>query len=82
MKTYKIFVSICYENESWVSPTHKTTWAEATVKAKSLKEAMQKFYDSKDCRDFVEENIDFNNIHFYYENIFGNKTYYHGYIEP
>jgi hypothetical protein len=81
MKKYTLYVSICEENESWASSTHETTWAGGTVKAKSLKEAMQTFYDSRDCQDFVEKNIDFNNIHFYYENIFGNKTYYHGYIE-
>lgn len=81
MKEHTLYVSICEENESRVSPILETTRAGVTVKAKSLKEAMQTFYDSRDCQDFVEKNIDFNNIHFYYENIFGNKTYYHGYIE-
>lgn len=67
MKDYTVYVSIRDKNESWLSPIHETTWAGAVVTAKSLKEAVQIYYDSHYCQEFIEKNIRFNKIYLFYK---------------
>ena len=79
MKNYKVYASVVGIGERPF--LHNEPWVCAYVTAHSLKEAFQTFYDSSYCQNFIEKNINFNTLHFLYENKFGKLCYYHSFIE-
>lgn len=78
---YKVYASICDVDESYKVVLHNKPSVACEVKAKNIKEAMQKFYDGEVCQKFIDENIDWNTIHFYFELPNGSLRYYHGWID-
>lgn len=78
---YKVYASICDVDESYKVLLHNKSSIAGEVKAKTIKAAMQKFYDGEVCQKFIDENIDLNTIHFYFELLNDRLCYYYRWIE-
>lgn len=79
--TYKVYASVCEASDYRTAALHNQPWIGYNIIANNLKEAMQVFYDSEFCQKFMDKNIYFHTIHFYYERTDGKVCYYHVWID-
>ena len=78
---YKVYASVCETGDYRTAALHNYPRIGSNIEANTLKEAMQVFYDSEYCLKYIDKNIHFYTIHFYYERTDGKICYYHGWID-
>lgn len=78
---YKVYASVCKKlGDYHTAVLHNQPWIGNDIETNNLKEALQTFYDSEYCQKYIDDNIHFYTIHFYYERNNGTLRYYHGWI--